>query len=321
MKIIYPERLSSTGEQIANNLQIESVVALREQFSNGEVIYFLPEQVLYNEEVILLWDGTWNNANINLVELLLMIDVIRNNNPERIHLLLPSIPYGRQDRKFGSQQPMSLRLVADLLHTVDVSTLFTLDMHSPQSESAFQFSVYNLTVLPTLVNLIIEEHSLSDFVFVVPDMGSFKRVTNLARYYNKEVAIFYKQRSSVNVWVSDLLGEVAGKDVIIVEDMIDTGGTMNKCISSLKSKGVGRVFIAATHCIFSQLHEKPFDADYTGIYTTNSIKRDLFPDNTYVLQISDFYSQVLSVYFKERQFPTQFMEDSWFQKGVVTCIS
>lgn len=312
-KLIQFGESTSFTELICQYFDRESIKPKREVFSNGEVIYSFPTESFFQEDVVVICNIGNNNINNIIMELLILLDLIKENKPNNVSLVLPLIPYSRQDRKFGLNQPLTLRLFSQLLEIVKVDSIFTFDLHSPQSESVFRIPLYNLTAIPFLVANVIEDFKLKDFLFCVPDSGSLKRGINLAKHYNKEISVFFKQRNSQNeISMIGLTNNVSGKDVILIDDMIDQGNTMLQCIKALTSAGVNRIFIVTTHLLLSGKTQDLIEANYEALYTTNTIEQNFIKSEVKIIGVEKIIAKNLEMLVYQKKSPMYYLEDSWF---------
>ncbi|RMH07922.1 MAG: ribose-phosphate pyrophosphokinase, partial [Aquificota bacterium] len=190
-------------------------------------------------------------VNDNIMELLLMLDALKRASAGRITAVIPYFAYARQDRKDQPRVPISARLLADLITTAGAQRLIVVDLHSPQIQGFFNIPVDNLYALNVLAEHV-DKRVQGDRVVVSPDAGGVERARLLANKLGCGIAIIYKRRPEPNVAeVLDIVGEVKGKKAIIVDDIIDTAGTVSAATNLLLSKGATAVFVVATHGVFS----------------------------------------------------------------------
>lgn len=318
-EIVHFGESSELTKQISEKFNTDYIVPNKEVFSNGEVIFTLSKDLLFQKDVVVICSGRSRNTNNYIMELLILLALIKGDKPSSLHLVLPLLPYSRQDRKFGMHQPMSLRLIAQLFESFNIDSIFTLDLHSPQSESVFRIPVYNLTALPTITQKIIEDNNLKDFLICVPDSGSLRRGINIASYYNCDIEIFKKKRyGQESVEISEVSHDVLGRDIILIDDMVDRGATIGKCITSLRRAGARRIFVAITHSVMSQSDNGFEEYDYDAYYTTNSIYQKYNMRNVNIISIEDIVADAIASTILHKQIPTAFLEDSWFVNKVVT---
>ncbi|MDA8085186.1 MAG: ribose-phosphate pyrophosphokinase, partial [Nitrospiraceae bacterium] len=195
--------------------------------------------------------STCTPVNENLMELLLMIDALKRASAGRITAVMPYYGYARQDRKVQPRVPISSKLVADLLTVAGASRLLAMDLHAGQIQGFFNIPVDHLYGSPVLFEYI-KRREFKDLVIVSPDAGGVERARNFARRLKATIAIIDKRRESANVsQVMNVVGDVDGRDVVILDDMIDTAGTITQAAQALKDKGARKVCAACTHAVLS----------------------------------------------------------------------
>ena len=222
------------------------------RFSDGEV------QVQINENVrgsdVFIIQSTCAPTNDNLMELLVMVDALRRASAGRITAVIPYFGYARQDRRVRSARvPITAKVVADFLSGVGVDRVLTCDLHAEQIQGFFDVPVDNVFGSPVLIDDILKKTDLVNPIVVSPDIGGVVRARAVAKLLNDtDMAIIDKRRPRANVsQVMHIIGDVADRDCILVDDMIDTGGTLCKAAEALKERGAKRVFAYATHAVFS----------------------------------------------------------------------
>ena len=222
------------------------------RFSDGEI------QVQINENVrgsdVFIIQSTCSPTNDNLMELIVMVDALRRASAGRITAVIPYFGYARQDRRVRSARvPITAKVVADFLSSVGVDRVLTCDLHAEQIQGFFDVPVDNVFGSPVLLHDIQKKNDLENPIVVSPDIGGVVRARAIAKLLNdSDMAIIDKRRPKANVsQVMHIIGDVAGRDCILVDDMIDTGGTLCKAAEALKERGAKRVFAYATHPVFS----------------------------------------------------------------------
>ena len=232
------------------------------RFSDGEV------QVQINENVrgsdVFIIQSTCAPTNDNLMELLVMVDALRRASAGRITAVVPYFGYARQDRRVRSARvPITAKVVADFLSGVGVDRVLTCDLHAEQIQGFFDVPVDNVFGSPVLIEDILKKTDLVNPIVVSPDIGGVVRARAVAKLLNDtDMAIIDKRRPRANVsQVMHIIGDVADRDCILVDDMIDTGGTLCKAAEALKERGAKRVFAYATHAVFSGSAAKNLDSD------------------------------------------------------------
>ncbi len=194
-----------------------------------------------------------NGVNDALVELLLMIDALRRASAARITAVVPYYGYAKQDKKTKPREPISAKVVANLLKTTGTKRVVTMDLHAAQIQGFFDIPVDNLMAMPTLCNYLKREGLSDDRIVVVsPDAGGVHRAELFAKRLNASLAIVFKRRPQPDVSeVTDIVGDVNGKVAVIVDDMISTGGTLAKAAEAIKARGATSVHTVATHGLFA----------------------------------------------------------------------
>lgn len=240
------------AKKISERLYISLGDATVGRFSDGEI------QVQINENVrgadVFIIQSTCAPTNDNLMELIVMVDALRRASAGRITAVVPYFGYARQDRRVRSARvPITAKVVADLLSTVGIDRLLTCDLHAEQIQGFFDIPVDNVFGSPVLLDDILKKTDLVNPIVVSPDIGGVVRARAVAKLLNDtEMAIIDKRRPRANVsQVMHIIGDVADRDCILVDDMIDTGGTLCKAAEALKERGAKRVFAYATHAVFS----------------------------------------------------------------------
>ncbi|OCG06715.1 ribose-phosphate pyrophosphokinase [Gilliamella sp. wkB178] len=251
MKLFAGNATPELAKRIANRLYTSLGDIIVGRFSDGEVNVQINENVR-GEDVFII-QSTCAPTNDNLMELLVMIDAMRRASAGRITAVIPYFGYARQDRRVRSARvPITAKVVADFLSTVGVDRVLTVDLHAEQIQGFFDVPVDNVFGSP----VILEDMLQRDFerpIVVSPDIGGVVRARAIAKLLNDtDMAIIDKRRQRANeAEVMNIIGDVADRDCILVDDMIDTAGTLCKGADALKARGAKRVFAYATHPIFS----------------------------------------------------------------------
>lgn len=249
MKVFAGSSNSALAKEIADYLNIDLGQSVLERFSDGEIHFFIDENVR-GEDVFILQSGVFD-ANFHLMEIFVMIDAFKRASAERITAVIPYYPYARQDWKDRPRVAISARLVADLLEAAGSNRVLTMDLHSPQIQGFFSIPVDNLTAAPVLARHI-QNLELKDLTIVSPDAGGVGRARVLAKRLKANLAIIDKRRPGPNVArVLHVIGDVKDRDVVIVDDMVDTAGTLIQSVEALIKKGACKVFAACTHPVLS----------------------------------------------------------------------
>lgn len=262
------------GEEIANYLGIELGKSTLKKFSCGETYARITESIRGEEVYIIQSIG--ENANDDYMELFIMMDAFKRASASKIHVVIPHFGYARQDKKSAPREPITSRLIADLLSAVGLSRLITMDLHADQIQGFFNQPVDHLTALPLFADYFSKK-SLEDLVVVSPDTGSAKFAKRLADRLGAELAIMHKSRPKHNVAeITNVVGNVKDKTVLIVDDMVDTAGSVTSGIKALKQHGCkDEIYLAATHPVFSgPAVDRLSASDFKEVVVTNSINID-----------------------------------------------
>ena len=219
------------------------------KFSDGEVAVNIHESVRGKDCYIV--QSTSDPVNDNLMEMLIMADAMRRASAGRINVVVPYYGYGRQDRTAKARDPITARLVADLISVSGVDRVITMDLHAPQIQGFFTIPVDHLQGGPILQKYFANRR-LNDVVVVSPDHGSVTRARNFAQPLNAPIAIIDKRRPRPNVSeIMNIIGDIEGKNCILVDDMVDTAGTICNAANALKERGAKSVRACATHAVLS----------------------------------------------------------------------
>ena len=239
------------AEKIAAEVGVKLGKSSVKRFSDGEIQINIEESIRGDD--VYLIQSTSSSVNDNLMELLIMIDALRRASAHTINVVMPYYGYARQDRKARSREPITAKLVANMLERAGATRVLALDLHAAQIQGFFDIPVDHLVGAPLLADYFLRNHyDGADTVVVSPDHGGVTRARKLAEFLKAPIAIIDKRRPRPNVAeVMNIVGNVTGKQCIIIEDMIDTGGTITLAAQALKDAGATEVLVAATHAIFS----------------------------------------------------------------------
>lgn len=219
------------------------------KFSDGETSVHIGETVRGRDLFII--QSTSNPVNDNLMELLIMIDAAKRASAGRITAVMPYFGYARQDRKARSRDPITAKLVADLISSAGADRILTMDLHAAQIQGFFNIPLDHLLGGPTLYNYFANKVD-DNFIIVSPDIGSVSRARNVAARLNCSMAIIDKRRPKANVMeVMNIIGSVEGKKCLLVDDMIDTGGTIVQGAQALVDAGATEIYACCTHSVLS----------------------------------------------------------------------
>jgi ribose-phosphate pyrophosphokinase len=259
------------GREIASSLGIELGKAHVGRFSDGEVTVEIQQNVRARDVFVV--QSTCSPTNENLMELLIMADALKRASARRITAVMPYFGYARQDRRPRSTRvPISAKVVANLLETVGVERVLTMDLHADQIQGFFDIPVDNIYASPVLLS-DLKNKNYPELVVVSPDVGGVVRARALAKQLGCDLAIIDKRRPKANVSeVMHVIGEIEGRNCVIMDDMIDTAGTLVKAAEVLKERGAGKVFAYCTHPVFSgPAIERIANSQLDEVVITNTI--------------------------------------------------
>lgn len=249
------------AESICGHLNIPVGKILLKKFSDGEISIKIDENVRGRDVFVI--QSISNPANDHLMELILILDALRRASARRVTCVIPYYGYGRQDRKVEPRVPISARVVADLLQSMSPDRILTMDLHADQIQGFFHIPVDHLYYSPVLVEYI-KNKNIENLVIVSPDSGGAERARFLGKRVQASLAIIDKRRQRANESeVMNVIGDIENKNCIILDDMIDTAGTISKAGVALLEKGAKSVMCCATHAVLSgsavdRLNEVPF---------------------------------------------------------------
>jgi ribose-phosphate pyrophosphokinase len=250
------------------NLSAGNVSALN--FSDGETFCQIDENVRGSDVFIV--QPTSEPVNENLMELLIMLDAFKRSSASRVTAVIPYYGYARQDKKDRPRVPITAKLVADLISKAGADRVLTMDLHADQIQGFFDIPVDHLFAAPVILEAV-HEMAVPDLVIVSPDAGGVERARAIAKRLGVGLAIVDKRRTAPNTAeVMHVIGDVEGCNALIVDDIIDTAGTLTKTVEALKAKGAGRILAAGTHGVLSgpalaRINDSPLEA----ILITNTI--------------------------------------------------
>lgn len=252
MKLFVGNAHLELGKKVAENLGIERGLMRCKQFSDGEIQLMIEESARGNDVFIL--QPTCAPTNDNLMELLIMLDAFRRASASRITVVMPYYGYARQDKKTKPREPITARLVADLITQAGAMRIVAVDLHAEQIQGFFDIPVDHLYAGPILGDYLIANGYAEnpDVIVVSPDVGGVPRARSLAEMLKCSLAIIAKRRPEPNkVDIVEIIGEVEGKVCVMIDDMIDTGGSVRHGAAELIKRGAKEVIVCATHAVFS----------------------------------------------------------------------
>ena len=259
------------GQEIADYIGIPLSECSTVRFSDGEVMVNIFETVRGHDVFIV--QPTSQPVNESYMELLIMIDALKRASAKSINVIMPYYGYSRQDRKARAREPISAKLMADLIQAAGATRVLAVDLHAAQIQGFFNIPIDNFEALPLLVQHF-KDKKIDDVVVVSPDHGGTTRARKFALYFDAPIAIIDKRRPKPNVAeVMNVIGDVNDKNAIIVDDIVDTAGTITVAAKALKDQGAKSIYLACTHPILSgPAVDRIKDAPIEELICTNTIK-------------------------------------------------
>ncbi len=251
LKIFTLNSNKALAKKIAAAVGVELGRSEVRQFSDGEIQINIEESIRGSH--VYLIQSTSSPVNDNLMELLIMIDALKRASAKTINVVMPYYGYARQDRKARAREPITAKLVANMLETAGTTRMLTLDLHAVQIQGFFDIPVDHLMAAPLLADYFIKQGFIGDDIVVVsPDHGGVTRARKLAEFLKAPIAIIDKRRPKANVAeVMNIIGKVKGKKCVLIDDMIDTAGTITLAANALKEAGALEVYACCTHPVLS----------------------------------------------------------------------
>ncbi len=296
------------AEEVSRHLGVSISDMLVTKFSDGEV------RVQINESIrgadVYVFQSLSYPANQHIMELLLIIDALKRSSAGRITAVIPYFAYARQDRQDKPRTPVSARLLADLITVAGANRVVTVDLHSPQIQGFFDIPVDHLSALPVLYDYLKKNVILENPVVVSPDAGGVERARQLANRLGCGIAIIYKRRSEPNkAEVLDVVGDIEGKGAIIIDDLIDTAGTVVAAANMLINRGAKRVLACATHGVLSgPAVERLTNSPIEQIIITNTIPiGDKYFNKLKVVSIAPLLSEAIKRIHEEESVSSLFI--------------
>jgi len=258
------------AQEICDHLGVPLGRTKLKRFSDGEVNFQILENVRGQDTFLV--QPTCPPVGDSLMELLVMIDAFKRASARRITAVVPYYGYARQDRKDKPRVPISSKLVADLLTAAGAHRILTVDLHADQIQGFFNIPVDHLYATPVIIDYL-KELQFEKLTVVSPDSGGVERARFYAKYLHANLAIIDKRRVADNeAEVMNIVGDVDGRDVIIVDDLIDTGGTIVNATREMRKKGAKRLFASATHGVLSgPAIDRLQNSEFEGVVITNTI--------------------------------------------------
>ncbi|HVE74907.1 MAG TPA: ribose-phosphate diphosphokinase [Mycobacteriales bacterium] len=295
----YPE----LADEVAAALGVEPVPTASYDFANGEIFVRFEESVRGSDAFVV--QSITTPVNTWLMESLLMTDALKRASAKRISVVLPFYPYARQDKKHRGREPISARLVADLFKAAGADRIMTVDLHTAQIQGFFDGPVDHLFALPLLADHVAAKWGHTDLVVVSPDAGRVRVAERWTDRLGCSLAIIHKRRDPRvpnEVKVNEVVGAVDGRTCILVDDMIDTGGTITKAADALFENGASEVVVAATHGVLSgPAVDRLKNSRICEVVVTNTlpIDADRRIDKLTVLSIAPLLARAISEVFED----------------------
>jgi len=258
------------AKEISSCLKVPITPIETKHFSDGEIYVHIEKSVRGSNVFII--QPTSPPVNQNLMQLLLIVDACKRASAKEINVVVPYYGYSRQDRKNIPREPISAKLVANLIETAGANRVVTFDLHVDQIQGFFNIPVDNLEAISLIADYILNK-KLKDIVVVAPDVGGARRARKLAKILDTNIAIIDKRRPEHGVAeIMNIIGDVKDKTAIIIDDIIDSAGTISSAVKALKEKGTKDIYITATHAILSgPAVERLKDESIKEVIVTNTI--------------------------------------------------
>jgi ribose-phosphate pyrophosphokinase len=293
--------------EIAECLGVELGHANLVEFANGEIHARLGENVRGADVFIIQTHGATDELSVNdvIMEQLIMIDAARRASAKRITAVIPNYGYARQDRKAEGREPITAKLIANMFAAVGANRLMSVDLHSGQIQGFFDGPVDHLTAMPVLIDYI-RSHLPDDLVVVSPDAGRVKVAERYTNVLNADLAIVHKRRvKGVKnaVEAVEIVGDVANRTCVLIDDMIDTGGTLCAAAEQLKERGASDIYAVATHGVLSgPAIDRIKNSVITKVVVTNTLPlpADKHIDKIEVLSIAKVLAETIDAVFEDK---------------------
>jgi ribose-phosphate pyrophosphokinase len=295
------------AHEIAENIGIQVCEANLSRFSSGE-IYFRAHDSVRGADAFVIQTHA-EPINESIFEQLVMIDALKRASAKRITAVIPYYGYSRQDKKSLPREPVSAKLVADMLTAAGADRMVSVDLHSGQIQGFFDFPVDHLTALPILADYLKEDIGVpEDIVVVAPDAGRIRTAARLASHLHADLAYVDKRRSRYEAHKIEriaVIGEVSGRPCVLVDDMIDTGGTVVEGARALSAEGASQIFAAATHPVLSgKAVQNLAESSIKELVVTNTMpipeeKAQVLGDRLTVLSIAPIIASALLAVFED----------------------
>jgi ribose-phosphate pyrophosphokinase len=289
------------AQRIADKLAIQLGDITLRTFANGET-YCRYEESVRGADMFLVQTGS-DPVDRNLMELLIMIDAAKLASAKRITAVVPWYPYSRQDKKSRPREPITAKLIAEMLQTAGADRVLTMDLHAGQVQGFFEIPVDHMTALPMFADYFKRLGLPNDLVAVAPDTGRTKLAGKFAEMIDGDLVVLNKDRPAHNVArVTNIIGDVDGKSAIMTDDMVDTAGTLCAGAQALKEAGAEQVFACATHALFSgPALDRIADSVFDKVVVTDTVAVNPLtkPDKVEVLTVADILAETIHNVFAD----------------------
>jgi len=297
MKILSGTSNPRLSKEISKKLKLKLINTNIKRFADGEIYIEINENIRGNSVFVI--QSTSNPANDNIMELLLCIDALRRSSAKNITAVIPYFGYARQDRKVAPRTSISAKVVSNLITNAGASRIVTVDLHAGQIQGFFDIPVDNLFTTPMFARYIKKKFKTKNLVCVSPDVGGVQRTRGLATKIKADLAIIDKRRPEPGKSVvMNIIGDVKGKNCIIVDDIIDSGGTIINAVEALKKAGAIDVYVFITHAVLSgDAAEKIKKSKIKKLIITDTIDNSLKIKNNSkieVISISPLMAEAIS---------------------------
>ena len=294
------------SRQIAKYLGIPLSEASIKRFSDGEISIQIGESVRGKDVFII--QPTCAPTDTNLMELLILTDALKRSSASTVTAVIPYFGYARQDRKAAPRVPITAKLVANMIETAGIDRVVTMDLHAGQIQGFFDIPVDNLYGTITFINYLKNKH-LSNPIVASPDVGGVARARSLAKQLNLDLAIIDKRREKANESeVMNVIGDVNGKDVILIDDMVDTAGTLIKAAAAFKERGATSVTAFCTHPVLSgPAYERIAAGAIDELVVTDTIPLKEQTEHIKVISVAPLFAEVIRRVYHDESVNNLFM--------------
>ena len=294
------------SRQIAKYLGIPLSEASIKRFSDGEISIQIGESVRGKDVFII--QPTCAPTDTNLMELLILTDALKRSSASTVTAVIPYFGYARQDRKAAPRVPITAKLVANMIETAGIDRVVTMDLHAGQIQGLFDIPVDNLYGTITFINYLKNKH-LSNPIVASPDVGGVARARSLAKQLNLDLAIIDKRREKANESeVMNVIGDVNGKDVILIDDMVDTAGTLIKAAAAFKERGATSVTAFCTHPVLSgPAYERIAAGAIDELVVTDTIPLKEQNEHIKVISVAPLFAEVIRRVYHDESVNNLFM--------------